>query len=823
MSALESRVPINIEDEMRQSYINYAMSVIVGRALPDIRDGLKPVHRRVLYAMNELNLAWNRPYKKSARVVGDVIGKYHPHGDTAVYDAIVRMAQDFSMRNPLVDGQGNFGSVDGDAAAAMRYTEVRMTRFTQELLADIEKGTVDFVPNYDGSLEEPLVLPARVPNLLVNGSSGIAVGMATNIPPHNLGEVIDGLILLLEKPEASLYELVECVKGPDFPTKGYICGYRGIIDAYRTGRGSIQMRARSTVEQSPKGGKQSIIINQLPYQVNKARLIEKIAELVKDKKIEGITDIRDESDRQGMRIVIELRRDESDSVILNKLFKHTQLQCSFGVILLALVDGRPQVLGLKKVLHHFIEFRKEVILRRTRFDLEKAREKVHLLEGLKIALDNLEAIIELIRRAESPPKAKEDLMSAFSLSAVQAQGILEMRLQRLTGLEREKILEDLRETVELVRELEGILGSEEQVKEIIKEELLTLKNEYSNKRLTEILPEEIEMASEDLIAEEDMIVTVTHSGYIKRTPVYLYRSQHRGGKGLKTIHMREKDFVRTLFMASTHDYILFFTNIGKVHWLKVYGVPEAGRLARGKPLVNLLTLQEIEKVTAILNVREFSEDQYLLMATRKGVVKRSSLAAFGNPRSLGIIAINLDPEDELVDVKRSEGQGTVLLATREGQAIRFHEEEVRSIGRSGRGVATVVLEKGDQVVSAELPSESSSILTVCEKGYGKRTKVSEYSIQGRRGKGRINIRITQKNGKVVSAHEVQEENELIIITSEGKSIRLKVSEIPEIGRITQGVRLIDLSDGDKVVATALVGANNDEDEEINELDVGDEN
>lgn len=808
MPVQEVRLPRNIEDEMRQSYINYAMSVIVGRALPDVRDGLKPVHRRVLYVMNELSLSWNRPYKKSARVVGDVIGKYHPHGDAAAYDTIVRMAQDFSMRYPLVDGQGNFGSVDGDAPAAMRYTEVRMSRIAQEMLADIEKNTVDFMPNYDGSLEEPLVLPTRIPNLLINGSSGIAVGMATNIPPHNLREVVDGLVLLLEKPETSVDTLMLIIKGPDFPTAGIICGRKGIEDAYRTGKGLIQLQGRNVIEPL-KGGRESIILTELPYQVNKARLIERIAELVREKKIDGITDIRDESDREGMRVVIELRRDEPASVVLNHLYKHTNLQTTFGIIMLALVNNQPQILNLKGLMNHFIEFRKEVVIRRTRFDLEKARERAHLLEGLKIALDHLDAVIELIRRAESPAQAREGLKETFSLSEAQAQGILEMRLQRLTGLERDKILEDLRATHELMEELKGILESEERVREIIKAELLELKQEYGDVRLTEIKADEaVEMVSEDLIAEEAVILPITRSGYIKRTPVSLYRSQRRGGKGSRAIDMKEEDFVFRMVRASTHDYLLFFTNIGKVHCLKAYEVPEANRQARGRPLVNLLELQEGEELTAVVNVPAFLEDKYLLMVTRRGIIKRSSLSAYGNTRAGGVIAINLDPGDALVDVKPSEGDSTILLATREGKAIQFSEEEVRNIGRVGRGVIGIDLREGDEVVSAEiLPNvkeDEPILLTVCEKGYGKRTRLSEYRTQSRRGMGLTNIKITKKNGKVVVTRQVHEGEEMILVTSEGKGIRLKVDEVPIIGRYTQGFKLIDLENDDRVVSITLV-------------------
>ncbi|MBI2875652.1 MAG: DNA gyrase subunit A, partial [Candidatus Tectomicrobia bacterium] len=713
-----------------------------------------------------------------------------------------------SMRYPLVDGQGNFGSVDGDAPAAMRYTEVRMDRIAQEMLEDIEKNTVDFMPNYDGSLEEPMVLPTRIPNLLVNGSSGIAVGMATNIPPHNLREVVDGLVLLLERPETPVDILMKVIKGPDFPTAGIICGRKGIEDAYRNGRGLVQIQGQTTIEPL-KGGRESIIITELPYQVNKARLIERIAELVREKKIDGITDIRDESDREGMRVVIELRRDEQANVVLNHLYKHTNLQTTFGIIMLALVDNQPQILNLKGLLNHFIEFRKEVIIRRTQFELAKAQERAHLLEGLKIALDHLDAVIELIRRAESPARAKEELQRAFSLSEAQSQGILEMRLQRLTGLERDKILEDLRATLALVEELKGILESEERVKEIIRKELFELKEEYGDERLTEIRAEEaVEMVSEDLIAEEAVVITITRSGYIKRTPLSLYRSQRRGGKGARAIDMKEEDIVFRMVRASTHDYLLFFTHIGKVHCMKAYEIPEASRQARGKSLANLLELQEGEEVTAILNVPSFSEDKYLLMVTRKGIIKRSPLSAYGNMRAGGVIAINLDLGDSLVDVKPSEGNGTILLATLQGKAIRFPEEEVRNIGRVGRGVIGIDLRKADEVVSAEIlgdGEEEFTLLTVCERGCGKRTRLSEYRAQSRGGMGLINIKVTEKNGKVVAARRVSEEEGIILVTSEGKSIRLKVDEVPIIGRNTQGFKLIGLDEGDRVVSVTLVG------------------
>jgi DNA gyrase subunit A len=804
----ERRAIVNIEDEMKQAYINYAMSVIVGRALPDVRDGLKPVHRRVLYAMNELALGWNRPYKKSARVVGDVIGKYHPHGDAAAYDSIVRMAQDFSMRYPLIDGQGNFGSVDGDPPAAMRYTEVRMSRIAQEMLMDIDKNTVDFISNYDESLMEPVVLPTRIPNLLINGSSGIAVGMATNIPPHNIKEIIDGLIYLLERPEATINELMAIIKGPDFPTAGIIYGQEGIIEAYTTGRGIIQLRAKATIESTVKGGKESIIISELPYQINKAKLVERIAELMREKKIEGIADVRDESDREGMRIVVELKRDETAEVILNQLYKHTNMQTAYGIIFLALSNNQPKVMNLKELLGHFLEFRKEVVIRRAKFDLQKAEDKAHILMGLKIALDNLDAVIAFIKASHSAKEAKETLKNNFSFTDAQVQAILDMRLQRLTSLEREKVKEDLENTQKLMEELRTLLESEEKIKEVIKGELKEIKEKYGDDRLTEIVSETIETTQEDLIVEENMAVTITHSGYIKRTPLRLYRSQKRGGKGIRAIDMKEADFVEEIFVASTHDHLLFFTSSGKVHRLKVYELPLTGRSARGKSLSNLLSLEEGEFVTAMFSTKDFIGDNNLIMATKNGILKKTPLNLYTCNRTGGIIAIKLDEGDQLIAVRLCQPQKTVFLATRLGKAIRFYENSVREVGRAARGVRGVKLDRGDYIVGMEITDGKEDILTVTENGFGKRTKLQMYRIQGRGGRGIVNIKITPKNGPVVGIRQVDDQNELLVITSVGKSIRLPANGIPSVGRNTQGVKLIDLEAKDKVVGLTKVEQGN---------------
>jgi len=800
----DNRIPVNIEDEMRQSYMAYAMSVIIGRALPDVRDGLKPVHRRILYAMYDLGNAWNRAYKKSARVVGDVIGKYHPHGESAVYDSIVRMAQDFSMRVPLIDGQGNFGSVDGDPAAAMRYTEIRMTRAASELLADLEKETVNFSPNYDETLQEPNVLPNRLPNLLINGSSGIAVGMTTNIPPHNLQEVVDATIALIDNPGLTAMELMEHIPGPDFPTAGFIRGRSAIREAYRTGRGVIQMRARAETETDEKRGKSSIIVTEIPYQVNKARLLERMADLVNEKRILGISDLRDESDRQGMRIVIELKRDAVPEVVLNQLYKLTSMQESFGIIMLAIVDGRPRLLDLKSVLEHFIAHRVEVVTRRTAFDLRKAEERLHILDGLRIALENLDAAIALIRKAQDPATAKAGLVAQFSLSEIQAQAILDMRLQRLTNLERDKIMEEYKETVATIERLREILANQSEVYKIISAELLELKATYGDERRTEILDSATEISIEDMIVEEDMVVTISHEGYIKRNPVSLYRAQRRGGKGKIGATTRDEDFVEHLFVASTHSYILFFTTAGKVYWTKVHEVPQAGRAARGKAIVNLLNLQQDEKISAFQPIREFQESRNLLFATKKGIVKKTDLMAYAKPRPSGIIAIGLDDDDELIGVRVTDGEQEVILSTRNGQSIRFKEGDVRNMGRGAGGVKGITLEQNDEVVSVEILSPGTSVLTVAEKGYGKRTETLEYRIQTRGGKGIITMKTTERTGPVIGVRQGTVDDNVMLITSTGKIIRLRFDDIRVIGRNTQGVRLIDVEDGERVMALALL-------------------
>ena len=802
MDKIANIVPVNIEDEMRKSYMDYAMSVIIGRALPDVRDGLKPVQRRILYAMEDMGLQWNKQYKKSARLVGDVIGKYHPHGDSAVYEAIVRMAQDFSLRNPLVDGQGNFGSMDGDPPAAMRYTEIKMARVASEMLADIDKETVNFTGNYDNSLQEPVILPSKVPNLLINGSAGIAVGMATNIPPHNLSEVVDALIALIDNPDIAISELMTFLPGPDFPTGGFVHGKEGLKDAYETGRGSIQLRARSFIEKRKKGDREDIIISEIPFQVNKARLIERIAELVQEKKIEGIADVRDESDRDGMRIVIELKKDGIGSVILNQLYKLTPMQTSFGIILLAIVDNQPQILSLKEILEHFIEFRKEIITRRTQFDLRKAEERAHILEGLKIAIDHLDAIIKLIRSSQSPVEAKERLMQEFQLSDVQAQAILDMRLQRLTALERDKINEEYLETIKLMEKLRHILENERLVLEIIIEELKALKEKFGDARRTELIEKTEEIRLEDLIVEEQMVVTVSNTGYIKRNAISLYRTQGRGGKGVTGMTTKEEDFVETLFVASTHDYVLIFTNRGKVYWLKVYEIPEAGRAARGKAIVNLVKLSPGESTSAILPVSGFEEGNYVVMATQKGVVKKTDLSAYSHPRADGIIATVIDPGDSLIDAKLTDGSKEIFLGTKKGLAIRFNEQDVRPMGRVSRGVRGMSLEDDDEVVGMEVLSGDATILTITEHGYGKRTQSSEYRIQGRRGKGIITIKTSERNGAVVGMKQVTDEDNLMIITSTGKIIRIAVAKISVIGRNTQGVRLINIDKDEKVVGVA---------------------
>ncbi|MBJ6748625.1 DNA gyrase subunit A [Geomonas anaerohicana] len=817
-----NKVSVNIEDEMKRSYMDYAMSVIVGRALPDVRDGLKPVHRRCLYAMYDMSNDWNKPYKKSARVVGDVIGKYHPHGDTAVYDTLVRMAQDFSLRYPLVDGQGNFGSIDGDSPAAMRYTEIRMEQLAHELLNDLDKETVPFGPNYDDSLKEPLVLPSKFPNLLVNGSAGIAVGMATNIPPHNLSEVVDAIVAIIENPQLSFEELVELIPGPDFPTGGFIYGREGIMKAYSTGRGIIQMRAKVQIETQKKTERQSIVVTEIPYQVNKAKLVEKIAELVKEKKIEGISDLRDESDREGMRIVIELKKDENPTIILNHLYKQTQMQSSFGIIMLAIVHNRPRVLTLKETIEFFIEHRKEIVTRRTIFDLKKAEARAHILEGLKIALDNLDEVIALIKASASPAEAKVGLMEKFGLSDLQAQAILDMRLHRLTGLEREKILEELREILKYIARLKEILASEAEILKIIVGELLELKEKFGDKRRSEIVMQTADISLEDTIVEEDMVVTISHTGYIKRNAVTLYRAQRRGGKGKTGMKTKEEDFVEQLFIASTKDYLMFFTDAGKVYWLKVYEIPEAGRAARGKAIVNLLNLANNEKITTILPVKEFVDDKFIMMATRNGVVKKTNMMEYSHPRVGGIIAVNLDDGDKLISVALTDGKQDVLLATANGKAIRFKEDDVRTVGRVSRGVRGMTLEDEDVVIGMEILNENftdSTIFTVTENGYGKRTEISEYRTQSRGGKGIITIKTTERNGQVVDIKQVVDDNDLMLITDQGKILRVSVAGFSIIGRNTQGVRLMVKEENERVVAVARLAEKEDQEENEEENDI----
>lgn len=808
----QRNVPVNIEDEMRKSYMDYAMSVIIGRAIPDIRDGLKPVHRRALYAMWEMGNVWNKPYKKSARIVGDIIGKYHPHGDAAAYDTIVRMAQDFSMRYPLIDGQGNFGSIDGDPPAAMRYTEIRMARIAEELLADLEKDTVDFVPNYDASLREPSVLPARFPNLLLNGSSGIAVGVATNIPPHNLNEVVDGTIALIRNPGIAVEELMHSIQGPDFPTAGFINGREGIVSAYKTGRGTIRVRARAVIERNARNDRESIIVTELPYLVNKANLIERISELVKEKKMEGIADLRDESDREGIRIVIDLKKDEPSGVILNQLYKHTQMETTFGIIMLSIDKGQPRILNLKEILQKFLDFRKEVIIRRTMFDLARAKERAHILEGLIVALNNIDAVVALIKAAKNPQEAADGLCRRFGLTEVQARAILDMRLQRLTGLEREKIDAEFKELTELIRKLQGVLDDPQKVLDVIVGELEEIKKKYGDERRTEIVQSVDDIDIEDMIVEEDMVVTVSHSGYIKRNPVSLYRSQHRGGRGKVAMVTREEDFVENIFIASTHSYILIFTNLGRVYWLKVYQVPQAGRAAKGKAIVNLIQISPNERVSAILPVRDFVGGKYVVMATKKGVVKKTDLTAFSNPRTGGIIAIGVDEGDELIEVKETTGTQDILLGTRKGMAIRFKEDEVRSMGRTARGVTGIRIDEDDEVVGMEVIGNENTILTVSEKGFGKRTEIAEYRLQSRGGKGVIDLKTTPKTGAVAGIKQVVGNEDVMLISNTGNIIRLHVDEISVLHRNTQGVKLIDIAPEEKVVGVARTERGNGKDD-----------
>jgi DNA gyrase subunit A len=801
----ERQHPISIVEEMSRSYLDYAMSVIIGRALPDVRDGLKPVHRRVLYAMDQMGLRPTARYRKCAGIVGEVMKNYHPHGDAPIYEALVRMAQEFNQRYPLVDPQGNFGSVDGDPPAAMRYTEARLAKISLEMLADIDKQTVDFVPNYDENEEEPTVLPSKLPNLLVNGSSGIAVGMATNIPPHNLSEVADGLLLVLDNPDATLDDLLRVVKGPDFPTRGYIYGTAGIREAFATGRGSIVMRARAHTEKL-RGGREAIIVTELPYQVNKATLIARIAELVRERKLDGIAEIRDESDRHGIRVVMELSRGEIAQIILNQLYKHTAMQDTFGVNMLALVNKRPQVVPLKEMLTLFIEFRREVIVRRTRYDLARAEERAHILEGLRKALDQIDLVIRLIRGAESVDAARQALMSQLELSEVQAKAILAMQLQRLARLEREKIVAEHTETLQLIERLRAILASDALVREIIREELTALKAEYGDERRTEIVEETVELSLEDLIADEEMVVTVTRSGYIKRTAIEAYRSQRRGGKGVQGMETKEEDVVEAMYIASTHSYLLFFTNDGKVHWLKVHEIPEAKRDARGKAMVNLLHLAEGERVAATLAVRDFAAGGYVFFATRQGKVKKTELAAYSRPQRGGIRAIALEEADEVIAVRQTDGQRQVLLETRQGTCIQFEEEEVRPMGRVAAGVKGIELEEGDHIIAAEVVRDDSSILTVTERGYGKKTPIAEYRLQSRGGKGILDIKTGGRNGLVVGMVQVGRDDEILLVTTKGKVIRFPAEDVSSQGRNTWGVRVIDLDADDRVGSLARVEA-----------------
>ncbi|MEW6441718.1 MAG: DNA gyrase subunit A [bacterium] len=796
------RVPVRIEEEMRRSYLDYSMSVIVGRALPDARDGLKPVHRRVLFSMYEQRNVWNRAYRKSARIVGDVIGKYHPHGEASVYDTIVRLAQDFSMRYPLVDGQGNFGSLDGDPAAAMRYTEIRMERIASELLEDIEKETVEFRPNYDESIQEPIVLPTKIPQLLLNGSSGIAVGMATNMPPHNLGEVVDGLNALIQNPDITLEELMAFIPGPDFPTHGIIYGKRGIRDAYATGKGIIRVRGRSLIERNAKTERESIVFTEIPFTVNKAKLVEKIAELVHERKIEGIHDLRDESDKDGIRIVVELKRDVQAEVLVRQIYKHTPMEMSFGVINLALVNQQPRVLSLKELMEHFLNFRKGVVTRRCMFDLKKAEERAHILEGLRIALDHLDEVIALIRASYKTEHARSQLMERFSLSAAQAQAILEMRLQRLTGLEREKIVGEYGDLIKEIARLREILSNERLIYRIIQEELEAVKTQYSDARRTEIREETDEIEAEDLIVEEDMVVTISNTGYIKRNPVSLYRAQLRGGKGKTGMGTKEDDFVTKLFVASTHSYLLVFTSEGRVYWLKVHEIPQAGRMSKGRPIVNMVNLLESETIRASLAVRVFQENQFIVMATKKGIIKKSPLSDYSRPRAGGIIAVRLDPGDHLVSVEVTDGEKDIVMLSRHGILIRFSEKGVRDMGRVTRGVTGIRLRTGDEVVGMEVVDPGATLLTVTENGYGKRTRTEEYRVQARGGQGLITIKTDARNGMVVGMKQVTDDDELMIISNTGKIIRIKASGVPVIGRNTKGVRLIVLEEGEKVVSMA---------------------
>lgn len=805
-------IQVEIEDEMKNSYIDYAMSVIVGRALPDIRDGLKPVHRRILFAMNDMGMQHNKPYKKSARIVGEVLGKYHPHGDQAVYDSMVRMAQSFSLRYPLIDGHGNWGSVDGDSAAAMRYTEARLQKMAEEILQDIDKETVNFADNFDGSLKEPVILPCKIPNLLINGSSGIAVGMATNIPPHNVNEVCSAIIRTIKNSEISMHELMDDIKGPDFPTGGIICGRNGINYSYATGRGHILVRSKTHIEKQKE--RESIIIDEIPYMVNKSQLVEQIADLVKDKIIEGISDIRDESDKQGMRIVIELKRDASSDVVLNQLFKHSRLQTTFGVTMLALVDNEPRILSLKEMIELFISHRKQVVTRRTQFELRKAEEKAHILEGLKIALQNIDDVIRIVKGAKDTPTAKTALIATFTLTEIQAQAILDMKLQRLTSLETEKLIEELKQLIEAIKNLKSILASEERVKDIIKNELVEISEKYKDERRTDIIDaEEDDFEVEDLIEEEEVVVTISHEGYVKRTPLNVYKLQGRGGKGIIAATTKEEDFVEKLFIANTHDYILFFTDKGQVHWLKVFKIPEGSRQAKGKAIINLIDIEEGNKVTAFMPVKEFDDKHFLVMVTEKGIVKKTDLAAFSRPRQGGIKAITLEEKDKLINVLMTDGEKQIIIATQDGQAVKFNEEDVRAMGRSSIGVIGIRLkseknEKGelveDKVIGAVIADDKKTLLTITENGYGKRSEISDYRLISRGGSGVINIICNDRNGRVISIKCVSDDDEIMLISQKGIVIRTRCQFISVIGRNTQGVRLMKLEPEDNVVSAANI-------------------
>jgi DNA gyrase subunit A len=811
-------VNVNIEEEMKNSYLDYSMSVIVQRALPDVRDGLKPVHRRILFGMNELGMASNKPYKKSARIVGEVMGKYHPHGDSAIYDTMVRMVQDFSLRYPMVDGQGNFGSIDGDGAAAMRYTEARLDKVAEEMLDDIEKNTVDFQPNYDGSLQEPTVLPSRLPNLLINGSAGIAVGMATNFPPHNLNEVVAGTKALLDDPAITIEDLMQLVKGPDFPTGAFIYGRQGIKDCYRTGRGRVVIRARAQIE-SGKGNKDAIIVSEIPYQVNKTKLIEKIVDLVRDKKVTGISDIRDESDRDGMRLVIELKRDAVAKVVLNQLYKHTQMQNTFGVIMLALVKGQPRVLNLKQVLENFIDHRLEVIVRRTRFDLDKAEARAHILEGLKIALDNIDEVIKLIRASKTPDIAREGLIKRFGLSELQARAILDMRLQRLTGLERDKLEQELKDLRELIFDLKGILADEGRQRGIIKDELDDAVSRYGDARRTEIVPDEGEFTIEDMIAEEDVVVTLSGDGFIKRQPVSAFRKQNRGGRGITGAGTKEEDAIEHLFIASTHNYMLFFTEDGHCYWLKVHEIPQAGRASKGRAIVNLLEKPKDQKIAAVINVKTFNPDMFIVMATERGVIKKTSLEAYSRPRRAGINAIEIREGDRLIECQLTDGSHEILLGTDEGKAIRFHENDVRAMGRTASGVRGITIDDDVKVVGMVVTAkQEAQILVVCESGMGKRTSLEEYRVTKRGGKGVMTVKVTEKTGRMVAIKEVADEHDLMIITQKGIVIRQPVNQIRLIGRATQGVKLIRLDEKDRIASVDKVVG----DREMDTLGIGED-